>query len=233
MTQPDHNPAPEDLPEKPRRRGRPRNEGLRQTILRAAAELLEERGVDGVTIEAIASRAGVGKQTIYRRWSTRAAVLVEAFLSQDDAPIAVPDAGSLRRDLAALATTVAATAGNESLRRSVAGLVAASHVDAEVGRLFRERFVAPVRAVAREILQRAMDRGELHPDVDLEVVIDELVGAIWYRALLAGGRLGAPYAETLAGTLVHGIAVREARTGPDLRAGKPRSREETMDLFGA
>lgn len=233
MTQPDHNPAQDDLPEKPRRRGRPRNEGLRQTILRAAAELLEERGVDGVTIEAIASRAGVGKQTIYRRWSTRAAVLVEAFLSQDDAPIAVPDAGSLRRDLAALATTVAATAGNESLRRSVAGLVAASHVDAEVGRLFRERFVAPVRAAAREVLQRAMDRGELHPDVDLEVVIDELVGAIWYRALLAGGRLGAPYAETLAGTLVHGIAVREARAGPDLRGGKPRSREETIDLFGA
>ncbi len=232
MTQPDHNPSPEGLPDKPRRRGRPRNEGLRQTILRAAAELLEERGVDGVTIEAIASRAGVGKQTIYRRWSTRAAVLVEAFLSQDDAPISVPDAGSLRRDLAALATTVAASAGNEALRRSVAGLVAASHVDAEVGRLFRERFVAPVRAAARECLQRAMDRGELHPDVDLEVVIDELVGAIWYRALLAGGRLGAPYAETLAGTLVHGIAVREARGGPDPRAGKPR-REETIDLFGA
>lgn len=232
MAQLDHNPPPDTAPGKPRRRGRPRNEGLRQTILRAAAELLEERGVDGVTIEAIAGRAGVGKQTIYRRWATRAAVLVEAFLSQDDTPISVPDAGSLRRDLAALATTVAASAGNESLRRSVAGLVAASHVDAEVGRLFRERFVAPVRAAAREVLQRAMERGELHPDVDLEVVIDQLVGAIWYRALLAGGRMGAPYAEALGGTLVHGISVREARVAPDARAGRPRDREETMDLFG-
>jgi AcrR family transcriptional regulator len=216
-----------------RRRGRPRNEGLRRTILHAAAALLEERGVEGVTIEAIAGRAGVGKQTIYRRWSTRAAVLVEAFLSQDESPIPVPDAGSLRKDLAVLAVSVSASAGDEALRRSVAGLVAASHVDPEVGRLFRERFVAPLRAVTRELLQRALDRGELHPDVDLEVVIDELLGAIWYRALLSGGRLNATYAESLASTLVHGIALRDARA-LDPRGARPKSGHgETIDLFGA
>ena len=145
--------------------------------------------MDGVTIEAIAERAAVGKQTIYRRWSSRAAVLVEAFLSQDDVTAPIPDGGSLRRDLATFAGVVSASASDQSLRRSVAGLVAASHADPEVGRLFRERFVAPARAAVRELLERGVVRGEVHPDVDLEVVIDELLGAIWYRALISGGRL--------------------------------------------
>ena len=231
MAHPEVLPEADAQPVGPRRRGRPRNEGLRRTILRAAAELLEERGVEGVTIEAIAGRAGVGKQTIYRRWSTRAAVLVEAFLSQDESPLHLPDAGSLRKDLTALAAAVSGSASSEALRRSVAGLVAASHVDPEVGRLFRERFVAPVRAVAREVLQRALERGELHPDVDVEVVIDQLLGAIWYRALLSGGRLGPTYAEALAADLVHGVALREGRP-QESRPARPR-REETMDLFGA
>ncbi len=221
----------QEPPETPRRRGRPRNEGLRRTILRAAAELLEERGLDGVTIEAIAERAGVGKQTIYRRWSSRAAVLVEAFLSQDDIAPAAPDTGSLRRDLSLYIAAVSNTAGSDALKRSVAGLVSASHMDPEVARLFRERFVAPARATVREMLERGMDRGEVHPDVDLEIVIDELLGAVWYRALLSGGRIGAGYAELLSGTVVQGIQAREAKAN-EPRRPRGRGEGETMDLFG-
>ena len=227
--------AAEPSSEPPRRRGRPRNEGLRRTILRAAAELLEERGVDGVTIEAIAERAAVGKQTIYRRWASRAAVLVEAFLSQDEAAGGTPDTGSLRKDLAIYASGLADAAGRDSLRRSVAGLVAASHTDPEVGRLFRERFVAPSRAVLRQTLERAVDRGELHPDLDLEVVIDAVLGAIWYRALISGGRLDDTYAESLSATLASGVLSREHRSAPADRP-RPRLRSvdevDTIDLFG-
>jgi AcrR family transcriptional regulator len=192
--------------------------------------------VDGVTIEAIAERAAVGKQTIYRRWSSRAAVLVEAFLSQDDLLDHQPDTGSLRKDLASFASTLTVAASRDSLRRSVAGLVAASHADAEVGRLFRERFVAPARAVLRQVLARGSERGELHQDLDIEVVIDELLGAVWYRALISGGRLDDTYAESLAASVVHGILTREHRApAPETR--KPtRSRSadeiETIDLFG-
>ena len=228
--------AVEPSSEPPRRRGRPRNEGLRRTILRAAAELLEERGVDGVTIEAIAERAAVGKQTIYRRWASRAAVLVEAFLSQDDSTGGVPDTGTLRKDLAIFASALADTAGLDSLRRSVAGLVSASHTDAEVGRLFRERFVAPSRAVLRQVLERANVRGELHPDLDVEVAIDALLGAVWYRALISGGRLDDTYAESLAATLANGIISREHRAPPGDRT-RPRplraaDEPDTIDLFG-
>jgi AcrR family transcriptional regulator len=217
----------------PRRRGRPRNEGLRRTILRAAAALLEERGVDGVTIEAIAERAGVGKQTIYRRWSTRAAVLVEAFLTQDENPESLPDTGYLRRDLALFAEQIATAASDAALRRSVAGLVAASHADPEVGRLFRERFVAPARASARVLLERGLARGEVHPDVDLEVTIDELLGAIWYRALISGGRLDRPYADSLSSGLAQGIVSRERAVDQRKRPLRPGTvAEPTIDLFG-
>lgn len=184
-----------------------------------------------MTIEAIAERAAVGKQTIYRRWSSRAAVLVEAFLSQDDVAAPVPDGGSLRRDLATFAAVVSASAGDESLRRSVAGLVAASHADPEVGRLFRERFVAPARAAVRELLERGLARGELHPDLDLEVVIDEVLGAIWYRALMSGGRLDHNYAETLAATIGQGIATRERGMEQRRKTGRAVA-EPTIDLFG-
>ena len=227
--------AVEPSSEPPRRRGRPRNEGLRRTILRAAAELLEERGVDGVTIEAIAERAAVGKQTIYRRWASRAAVLVEAFLSQDESAGGAPDTGTLRKDLAIFASSLADSAGRESLRRSVAGLVSASHTDPEVGRLFRERFVAPSRAILRQVLERAADRGELYPDFDLEVVIDALLGAIWYRALISGGRLDDTYAESLAAALANGVLSREHRAPPgDKTRLRPRLADEldTIDLFG-
>jgi AcrR family transcriptional regulator len=229
-------PTPPD-PAPARRRGRPRNEGLRRTILRAAAELLEEHGVEGVTIEAIAERAAVGKQTIYRRWSSRAAVLVEAFLSQDDLAIDhQPDTGSLRKDLAAFASALTMTANREALRRSVAGLVAASHADAEVGRLFRERFVAPARAALRQVLARASERGELHQDLDEEVALDAILGAVWYRALLSGGRLDDTYAETLAATVVQGVLSREHRAAASeprrpLR-GRVMEEIETIDLFG-
>ena len=227
--------AVEPSSEPPRRRGRPRNEGLRRTILRAAAELLEERGVDGVTIEAIAERAAVGKQTIYRRWASRAAVLVEAFLSQDEVTASAPDTGSLRKDLAMFASALAVVASRDSLRRSVAGLVSASHTDPEVGRLFRERFVAPSRAALRQALERAIGRGELHPDLDLEVAIDAVLGAVWYRALISGGRLDDTYAESLAAALANGVLSRESRAAPVDRL-RPRTRPldevDTIDLFG-
>ena len=104
-------------------------------------------------------------------------------------------------------------------------------MDPEVARLFRERFVAPARATVREMLERGVDRGEVHPDVDLEIVIDELLGAVWYRALLSGGRIGAGYAELLAGTVVQGIQAREARAVAETK--RPRPREgENIDLFG-
>jgi hypothetical protein len=93
--------------------------------------------------------------------------------------------------------------------------------------------VAPARAAVREMLERGVGRGEVHPDVDLEVVIDELLGAIWYRALISGGRLDHTYAESLAAAVGQGITSRE-RGSPDLRKrpGRPGAAEPTIDLFG-
>ena len=112
--------------------------------------------------------------------------------------------------------------------------MAASHADPEVGRLFRERFVAPARASTRILLERGVARGEVHPDVDLEVVIDELLGAIWYRALISGGRLDRPYADSLSSALAQGIVSRERALDQRKRPRRPGMvAEPTIDLFGA
>lgn len=219
-----------------RRRGRPRSEGLRRAILRAAAELLEAHGIEGTTVEAIAARARVGKQTIYRRWPTRAAVLVDAFLSQRGEPEALPDTGTLRRDLVQCLAAAVAMASDPASRRSVAGLAAAGLGDEEVGALFRERWVAASRVPLRTALERGRQRGELDPESDVELLIDLLLGAVWYRAILCGGRLDHAYAEAAIAAVVGGIAAAPP-AGTDPR--KPRSRRleappdaPAMDLFG-
>ncbi len=220
----------------PRRRGRPRSEGLRRTILEAAAELLDQRGVEGTTVEAVAERAGVGKQTIYRRWPTRAAVLVEAFLAAHGPDVVRPDSGSLRRDLRDLICAVSDSADNATLRRTVAGLVAAGNADPEVGRLFQERFVAATRASLRTVLERAAERGELDAETSLELVIDQLLGPVWYRALLCGGRLDHAYADALIAQVLKGVTPREPKVGESrarkYRPGEAIPTEATIDLFG-
>ena len=92
--------------------------------------------------------------------------------------------------------------------------------------------MAPARAAVRELLERGVARGEVHPDVDLEVVIDELLGAIWYRALISGGRLDHTYAESLAAAVGQGISSRDRTPDQRKRAGRPGMvAEPTIDLF--
>lgn len=233
MTEPQHTSRPEgDEPK--RRRGRPRSEGLRREILRAAADLLADRGVEGTTVEAIAERAKVGKQTIYRRWPTRAAVLVDAFLNQQDRTTGLPDSGSTRKDLLQLLSAMSDASNAPEFRRSVVGLAAAGHSDEEVGVLFRERFVAASRVPLRTALERATARGELDPEMDQELLLDVLQGAIWYRSLLCASRVDRAYVEALVALVFGGAGPREATVG-DGRKGRGKKEEGRrrgmIDLF--
>lgn len=234
MSEPSSALPPSQGDEQPkRRRGRPRSEGLRREILRAAADLLADRGVEGTTVEAIADRAKVGKQTIYRRWPTRAAVLVDAFLNQQDRSTGLPDSGSTRRDLLQLLSATSEASNAPEFRRSVVGLAAAGHSDEEVGVLFRERFVAASRVPIRTLLERATARGELDPEMDLELLLDVLHGAIWYRSLLCASRVDRAYVEALVALVFGGAGPREGvAEGKKGRGKKEEGRRRGMiDLF--
>lgn len=175
-----------------------------QAILTAAVELLEEKGYAGVTIEAIAARASVGKQTIYRWWSSKADVILEAYTAQATKLVSTPDTGSVRADLLLLLQQVCdrltSTAG-----MVVAGLIAEAQHEPKLAEAFRNQFIASRRAATQTILQRGIERGELRQNLDLEVAIDLLYGAIWYRLLLKHAPLEGGFVKELIEQLLTGM----------------------------
>jgi len=161
--------------------GRPRSAAADEAILSAV--------LDELTIERVAARAGVGKATVYRRWSSKTDLVVDAVGSMK-APLVHPDTGSTRDDLVALFTNGSDRDHDPDSARLLVGLCMELQRSPEMGALYRQRFAAPRRRVAAEILQRGVDRGEIRPDVDPDEVVDLLIGPIFYRQLVAGRPAG-------------------------------------------
>lgn len=184
---------------------RRRNQRSHQAILKATAELLEEKGYRDICIEAIASRAGVGKQTIYRWWPSKAAVVMEAYSEKATQNIPTPDTGSVKQDLYHILQQLFAMLTTTTTGTAVTGLIAEAQMDASLAEAFREQFIKCRRAATRTILERGIARGELRPDLNLELVIDTIYGPIWYRLLLKHATLDDAFAEELVNFLIVGI----------------------------
>jgi AcrR family transcriptional regulator len=188
-------------------RGRRRSDRSHQAIIAATQELLVERGYRALTIEGVATRAGVGKQTIYRWWPSRAALVLEAYLvASDRVQLPVPDGGSTREDVRALVTWLADVLAEPTGGRVVAGLVGDMQHDPDLARGFRQNVVPARRQAMLAALERGRERGEIRDDADLELAVDELHGAIFYRLLLSGKPLDAAFAERLADQVLDGLA---------------------------
>jgi AcrR family transcriptional regulator len=162
-----------------RGRGRPRSPNTDRAILDAALELLAERGVDGVTIEGIAARAGVSRPTLYRRWRSREDLLADA-IERRRAPVAVPDTGSLAGDLQALFRDIR-RGFSASAARELWGL--ALTIGARAPRFLNRHwasYVQPRRDAMRVIIDRAQARGELSDGLSSEALIDLVSGTLVY-----------------------------------------------------
>jgi len=167
-------------------------------ILAAAGELMLEGGVTAASMEAIAERAGVSKATIYKWWPSRGAVALDGFLAQAQDTIAVPEGLSTRDalhfQLLALVRLFRDTPSGPLMR----ALVSQAECDPEIARAVRERWLAPRRAVAIQIVRDGMAGGELRADLDVDVVSDQLFAPIYHR-LVFGHE---PLDDTLAARLV-------------------------------
>ena len=186
-----------------RRPGRPRSEATRRAILTAAIDELTERGYSQLSVEGIAARAGSGKQTIYRWWSSKADVVLDAMLDEAASAIAVPDEGSLHADLNAF---LAATFRQRGQRPVLVGLMAEALLDPTFAAQFRDRFLFGRRDALRTVLTRAAARGEIAADVDPEMLLDIVFGVLWYRLLLDHAPL-----DEEAGRQLATLVVRAAR----------------------
>lgn len=197
----------------PRRRSR-RSEAA---ILEATIALLAEVGFGGLTIDGIAGRAAVGKATIYRHWSSKAELAVEAFRSRIP-PLADPDSGSLAGDLRSILHQMVDGLTNSPLVGILPSLVEAAERDSEVERLFRD-FGTTRRDVLRGVFARAAARGELRPGLDVDLAIDLLVGPIFTRRLITRGPLNRKLANAVLDTLLP-VFTNQASAAPP--AGSPR-----------
>lgn len=189
-------------------RGRRRSERSHEAIIEATQQLLIERSYSELTIEGIAARAGVGKQTIYRWWPSKAALVLETYLAGSDA-VPVPAEGSMaREDVRALLGWLIAVLAQPIGGHVVAGLVADLQHDADLAEGFHRDVVPARREAMLAALERARARGEIRADADLELAVDALHGAVFYRLLLSGKPLDDDFADRLAEQTLAGLAAR-------------------------
>ncbi len=190
--------------------GRPRSEHSRRAILRAAGELLEEQGLRAMTVEGVAQRAGVSKKTIYRWWSNKGVLALEAFY--DDWSSAqeelMPDTGTLMGDLRLRARATVRLMTSERLGPTFAALLAEAQSDPALADAFREHVLEPLREQARVIFARAIARNELSPDTDVEVAIDLFQGPLFLRLLYTRSPLSEAFADAITEMVLTGVLPR-------------------------
>src|ERR1035438_8895639 len=199
QSQPGNNAGGKRLP------GRPRSEQARQAILRSTSRLLQRTGFAELSIEAVAAHAGVGKATVYRWWPDKGALVVDAFASSAEDELHFADSGSVYKDMSLQMNQFLAVLRSRR-GRIVSAVIAGGQSDPGLIQAFRERFLRPRRQEAYQTLRRGMERGELPRNLDLDLLLDVLYGAIYMRFLIRHAQLTEDYIADVCRLVLNGAA---------------------------
>ena len=183
--------------------GRPRSEQARRAILRSTLRLLGRKGFSDFKIEEVADHAEVGKATVYRWWPNKGALIADAFASSTTSKLHFPDTGSVYTDMSQQMRQLVKIFRSRH-GRIVSAILAAGQSDKDLIQAFRERFLWPRRREAYRTLRRAIVRGELRMDTDLDLLLDALYGPIYMRFLLQHDRLTPEFVEHLCALVLRG-----------------------------
>ncbi len=182
-------------------------------MLEAAGELLLDGGLAATTIEAVAARAKVSKVTIYKWWPSRGALAIDAYFHRYRETIVFEESGDVATDLLGqLEALIIAFRGPAG--RLMAELIGQSQTDAALAEQLRERWVAPRREVSSGVLRRAIERGQVRPDIDIETVMDQLYAPIYYRLAMGHQPLDAGLSRRLVDGILVGVGVGGNGRGP-------------------
>jgi AcrR family transcriptional regulator len=206
-------------PPRPARAGRPRDTDLTAAVRQAAIALACDGGIDSVTIERVAAKTGVAKTSIYRRWPNAAVLIMDAFLAEL-APLARyvprPDVTATMR--ATIRQLVAALAGprGQLLRH----LLGSAQSQPQLQEAFWTHWIEPRRRMGLEQLRRAQEAGQLRADADLDVLLDTLYGAVYYRLAIPYAPLNARYVDQLVEQVFAGVLAQPRPAVPRGKAGR-------------
>ncbi|MEQ8832802.1 MAG: TetR/AcrR family transcriptional regulator [Alphaproteobacteria bacterium] len=180
------------------KRGRPRDAATHQSILDAANQILSDAGYRGFSIEGVAAKAGVSKTSIYRRWPSKGALLLDLYMAgMDGAALAdlqhLPIRDAFQRYLSLSVKRLE----NPFWTNTIQSLVAEAQADPEMADLFRAKVIVPRRESGRILLQRGIDEGQIDSSIDIDIVLDAVFGALWYRLLLGHMPIDQRFANAL------------------------------------
>lgn len=191
------------------RRGRPRSPLVHATILDATRALLVEKGYADVSMDRVASRAGVGKQTLYRRWPSKAQLVAEAVMDahQSGGSFALPDTGDVAADLRDWLRRYADAVAPSQNAALVRALAAAAAEDLRDGEALYRQLTGPQHDAVMQRLRLGIDAGQVRTDADVEAVADALIGTILYRVLAHPTTTGdtTRHADGLIDALIAGV----------------------------
>jgi AcrR family transcriptional regulator len=191
--------------------GRPRSMQAQQAILDATLTFLATEGFDAMSIEAIAAAAGVGKQTIYRWWASKEALVIDAIKSLQQTHNPVVETGSLREDFLVMARNAFQTLSEPDTRGLVLNLLAMMTMYPHIYQAFYDQALAPRFQQLAHMIQRAQARGEVRQDLDANEIIGLLAGPFWYHLLFNAGNMPVvpdDLPERLVDAILQGIAGR-------------------------
>jgi AcrR family transcriptional regulator len=186
-------------------RGRRPADEVRRAVLAAAADLLFQDGIAGVTHERVAALAGVSKTTLYKWWPSAGAIAVDAYFDRSAPTLVMPDTGDIEADLKAQVRRFVELMTETNAGRAVRGLIAAAQWDDAVRVAFAERYVQPRRQHGAEALERAQSRGQVREGVDVQILIDQIWGACYYRLLTEDRTVTFEYADRLVEQALRGV----------------------------
>jgi AcrR family transcriptional regulator len=196
--------------------GRPRSERAHEAILEATLELLVEEGFSRMSIEAVATRAGVGKATIYRRWTSKAELVAEAVACMKDHQLRDVDHGNVREDLFQLGRQALKGKDTAEVTDVMVKLMSARARHPELQEAFLRQVIEPRRRIVGDVLRRGIDRGEIRPDIDVDLAMDVILGLVSYRSMVSARHAGITETSLrrLIDVVLDGIATPQARRDP-------------------
>ena len=185
---------------------------VRTAVLTAAADVLRADGYAGLTMERVAADSGVAKTTLYRTWPTKAALCMDLYLDVAARELHDPDTGDVARDLKAIAETVISLQKRTVAGPAFIGLIAEAQISPDTRSAFLAEFAEKRREITRVVLRRAIARGEIQRETDIDLVIDIIGGATMFRLLQGHAPLTKRFSDALVEMVLSGCRQKGRRS---------------------